>query len=75
MQAGGHIALRAIPFGEHREDVRALVCDGLGCLGLELDASLNTSARHEVIVCVLSWNALALPIWAEARAGRVVGQP
>ncbi len=31
--------------GEHSPDVRAAICEGLGFLGLELDAGLNQAAR------------------------------
>jgi acetate kinase len=36
--------------GEHSVEMRAAVCSGLSCLGLELDASLNAAARPDAVV-------------------------
>ncbi|HZY90632.1 MAG TPA: acetate/propionate family kinase [Gemmataceae bacterium] len=36
--------------GEHAPEVRAAVCDGLECLGLELDAQANASCRPDADV-------------------------
>src|SRR5439155_12557838 len=36
--------------GEHAADVRAAVCAGLGCLGLELDPAANAAARPDADV-------------------------
>ena len=36
--------------GEHSSEVRLLVCDGLECLGLELDAEANAACRPDAVV-------------------------
>lgn len=36
--------------GEHSSEIRRLVCSGLACLGLELDARLNESTRPDADV-------------------------
>jgi acetate kinase len=36
--------------GEHADTVRALICHGLSCLGFELDAALNASARSDAVI-------------------------
>ncbi len=36
--------------GEHAADIRASVCEGLQCLGLELDAQANAACRPDVDV-------------------------
>ena len=33
--------------GEHSAEIRAAICNGLDCLGLELDAEVNASARPD----------------------------
>ena len=36
--------------GEHSAPVRAAICDGLSCLGLELDAHTNQAARPDAVI-------------------------
>src|SRR5262249_35100629 len=36
--------------GEHAADIRASVCEGLPCLGLELDAQANAACRPDADV-------------------------
>jgi len=36
--------------GEHAADIRAWVCEGLQCLGLELDAQANAACRPDADV-------------------------
>jgi acetate kinase len=36
--------------GEHSVPVRSAICDGLECLGLELDQELNASARPDAVL-------------------------
>jgi len=40
--------------GEHSAPVRSAICDGLECLGLELDRELNASAHPDAIVSTSS---------------------
>ena len=50
--------------GENSQDVRAAICDGLGCLGLELDASLNESVRPDGFLSAASSRGRILVVQA-----------
>jgi acetate kinase len=36
--------------GENSAEIRRMICEGLSCLGLELDVEANASARPDAIV-------------------------
>jgi acetate kinase len=48
--------------GEHAADVRDMVCRGLSCLGLELDAQANAAARPDADVAAVGSRARILVI-------------
>jgi acetate kinase len=50
--------------GENSEEVRAAVCAGMGCLGLELDTMANTQCQPDADVASMSSDARILVIAA-----------
>ncbi len=58
--------------GEHAGEIRADVCEGLGCLGLELDARLNAKARPDAVVSSAASSGTILVI--EAREDLVMAR-
>ena len=50
--------------GEHSGQIRAAVCDGLSCLGLELDRQTNASAQTDAVVSTATSRAAILVVTA-----------
>ena len=50
--------------GEHSSDSRAAICDGLSCLGLELDLHSNATAQPDAVVSTSDSPAAILVIAA-----------
>ena len=50
--------------GEHSGQIRAAVCDGLSCLGLELDRQANASAQTDAVVSTATSRAAILVVTA-----------
>ncbi|MGV3484268.1 MAG: acetate/propionate family kinase [Planctomycetaceae bacterium] len=50
--------------GEHSGEIRQLVCDGLQCLGIELDAKSNAQGRADVDIATASSRVRVLVIAA-----------
>jgi acetate kinase len=48
--------------GENAAEIRASVCDGLGCLGLELDTQANQQCEPDADVAALTSDARILVI-------------
>jgi acetate kinase len=67
--------------GENSAEIRRMICDGLSCLGFELDVDANASARADAIVSSAASRGLILVVSARedlmmARAAaRSLGSP
>jgi acetate kinase len=61
--------------GEHSGEVRAAVCEGLACVGLDIDLDANASAEPDALISTTASRAAILVITARedlmmARAAR-----
>ena len=50
--------------GENSAEIRSMICEGLSCLGLELDVEANASARPDAIVSSPASRGLILVVRA-----------
>jgi acetate kinase len=66
--------------GEHNAAIRTLVCEGLSCLGLEIDPAANLSARGDAIISSAASHGRVVVLTTRedlmmARAARAILKP